>query len=67
MRNSYRLGAAEALFKIARAEKAEEAKEVKESEWSASLAAEKSVQAQRAREINRLNFQVSTPQMFIPR
>ncbi|MCJ1426290.1 hypothetical protein MMC29_004193 [Sticta canariensis] len=38
-------------------EKAEEAKKAKESEWSATLAAEKSAQPQRARDIDRLNFQ----------
>lgn len=62
VRNNYHLGVAEGLFKIARAEKAEEGKKAKESEWSATLAAEKSAQAQLAREIDRLDF----PGEYIP-
>lgn len=61
VRNSYRLGVAEGLIDIAEAEKAEEATQAKESERSATLAAEKSAQAQRAKEIDRLNFQVRRP------
>lgn len=61
MRNNYRLSIGEGLVTIAEAEKAEEAKKAKESAWSATLSVEKSAQAQRARESDMFNFQVSKP------
>lgn len=60
-RHSYCLGVANGLITIAEIEKAEERKKSKESEMSEKSAAEESAQAQRAREIDRLNFQVRTP------
>ena len=66
-RHSYCLGVAEGLIAIAETEKAEEREEAKESEMSQILAAENLAQAQRAREIDRLNFQVNTPQILILR
>lgn len=65
-RHSYCLGVAEGLIAIAETEKEEEEEKAKESEMSNILAAENLAQTQRAREIDRLNFQVSTSQMLIP-
>ena len=64
-RHSYCLGVAEGLIKIAKTEKAEENEKAKESEMSKILAAENLAQNQRAKEIDRLEYQVSTPQRLI--
>ncbi|MCJ1264958.1 hypothetical protein MMC22_004833 [Lobaria immixta] len=56
-RHSYCLGVAEGLIKIAKTEKADENEKAKESEMSKILAAENLAQNQRAKEIDRLEYQ----------
>lgn len=60
-RHSYCLGVAEGLIKLAKDEKAKEKQEARENEESEIMAAEKLEQARRAREVDRLDFQVHTP------
>lgn len=60
VRHSYCLGVAKGLYEIAREEKRVEREKAKEREAARLAEAQKSEQTERQREIDRLNFQVST-------